>query len=237
MSRRILLLTPGLLCLFGQLAPPIIGARASEGSDKWKYLTAVKDRPALAVDVGKIAQFKLGSRKKEYRSDELISLDLAILNSSNDPIFFEKIKDQGALSLSVIAPNGETTSILPSIVTSYGLTGDSFRLIASKGLLVDTIYVLADCNDKEYGSYNSKSQTTIDEAQKTGGFVSEQTTYNSDLFVTWGEGCLKLKDPGIYTITAEYTNSDTVIASSCGTSVKTAVGTITSKPLQIRIVK
>src|ERR1043165_2440370 len=57
-------------------------------NDQW-YISDTKERPKLAVDLTQVAKFKLSSRKAAYRFGELISLDMAMLNVSGEPLFFD----------------------------------------------------------------------------------------------------------------------------------------------------
>src|SRR5262245_29970443 len=63
-------------------------SRTSQEQDKW---ARVKDRPELGVDIGTVATFKIASRKKIYHLGEMVNIDLALLNTSDQPIFFQRL--------------------------------------------------------------------------------------------------------------------------------------------------
>src|SRR5581483_9295969 len=54
-------------------------------------LIGVEEHPPNAIDYSKVAAFKLISRKSSYRIDEMISVDMAILNTSKESIFVSKL--------------------------------------------------------------------------------------------------------------------------------------------------
>jgi|SRR5581483_1683773 len=65
-------------------------------------LIGVEEHPPNAIDYSNVAAFKLISRKSSYRIDEMISIDMAILNRSNGPVFFSKFT---GYNLTVTATN------------------------------------------------------------------------------------------------------------------------------------
>jgi hypothetical protein len=238
MHKVIVILALLFLGLDDQLHFSIAVAAPWTGGEHCKYLATSQDRPSLAIDISRVAQFKLASRKKAYRSDELVSLDMAMLNTSKDPTYFQRMINESSISLRIVAPTGETTTIRPYILANNMLTLDSFRLVVSNGLHLDTLYILADCNDAEYLQYTKKVDAAVGQAPKSVP-LSGGITFDRDLYLGWGDACLFFKTAGIYKIIAVFNNSDTVVASTCGAVpvYKTAVGTVESQPLEIMITR
>jgi hypothetical protein len=68
-------------------------------------LALAGERPDLAVDYGVTAKLKLVSRKTTYRVGEMISLDIAMLNTSDSPIYLHKLMHpSGFLTVTVAEP-------------------------------------------------------------------------------------------------------------------------------------
>ena len=57
-----------------------------------QHVEDLKKRPDLGVDYSQVANLKLASRKTSYRVGEMISIDIAIINSSDAPVFFHKLE-------------------------------------------------------------------------------------------------------------------------------------------------
>ena len=59
--------------------------------------------------------------------------------------------------------------------------------------------------------------------------------FNNNFFVTWGDACLQITQPGTCVVTVDVRNDHILLAPRSG-KIKTAVGKITSNPLEIIVV-
>jgi len=192
----------------------------------------VKDRPEVGVPYSKVIQFKLGSRKSVYRQDETITLDLALLNTSGDPLFIQK-PELPFLSFRVVRDGGSPVETHPYATVLGGVTPASFRYLAGSGLLTTSLHVLIGCNSKRLSEFQ-KAQREMVTQSHLDERLYDRLLFERDLFTSWGDGCLASIEPGTYTFSAEITN-ECVVKSDCEPLIKTAIGTIESQPLKIRI--
>jgi hypothetical protein len=121
---------------------------------------------------------------------------------------------------------------MPYLLVLEGVGPQSYEYLDTDGLATGSFQLLADCDANgltEFQQAHRKLQSETNTA-------NNHTVFERRLFVSWGDACLQLTNPGTYTITADMTN-DYVISSPCEPKIKTAVGTITSEPLTITITK
>lgn len=192
----------------------------------------IKKRPDLGVDYARVANFKLASRKTTYRVGEMISIDLAIMNTSDSPVFFHELnrpsvaleaRDQGG---TVVLINDYTTALEATSLESYRETKPSHLVLAS-------FQLLAGCTSDVDAFLEHKYKLSLEDFQ-SGEAGYFRRLFEDALFVNWGQACFASKKPGKYAITAEQSN-DAVLVSPQKPKMKTAVGTIRSTPLTITI--
>jgi hypothetical protein len=216
----------------------LIASQVRRGGDtdesRYRSLAEVKKYPTHGVEYLRVARFKLASRKKIYRVNEMIRIDLAMLNIADSPVFFTKLSGGGNLRLQAQDDKGAGVSINPYTTVLHGLALDQYLLLKPGEMVVGAYELLAGCNSEEYAAYWD-DRTKLDEDVHKGQFeVYDQGIFERDLFAYWGSACLRLERPGTYTFTAEMTNRH-VIVSPREPNVKTAVGSIRSTPLTITI--
>lgn len=204
-----------------------------EGPSTQQAVESLSARPDLGVDYARVAKFKLASRKALYRVGEMISLDLAVMNVSTEPVFFHELNRP---TLEFKAQNEKKASV--PINTFYtvleGTAPTSYKQIEAGYFLSNSFELLAGCDDAGLRTFN-RAKKQLEEQERVGGEAALfKGLFERDLFVNWGEACFAIEKPGKYTITAEQSN-DTVIVLPRGPKVKTAVGTIRSTELVITI--
>jgi hypothetical protein len=138
------------------------------------------------------------------------------------------------LDLEARDAKGASVSINTYHTVLEGVAPKSYERVEPGYILSDTFQLLAGCESSGLKAYFQATKKLEQEEHDGGERVFFRGLFERDLFVNWGEGCLAIKSPGTYTITAEQSN-DTVVVSSRGPKVKTAVGTIRSTPLVITI--
>jgi hypothetical protein len=182
----------------------------------------LEKRPDLGVEYSQIARFKLASRKSVYHVNEIISIDLAILNTSATPIFFRHLSE---ITINVSNKKGEVLSATPYLNIFKLDTPESFDPVGGSKMTISWYHLLVGC--REWRAH----QTQLSRQR-----ADEKSVFEQGLFTSWGRACLDIEQPGEYTIVAEQKNGSVVVASD-RKNIKTAVGTIRSAPLTFTIIE
>jgi hypothetical protein len=188
-------------------------------------------RPDLAVDFAAVAKFKLASRKTTYRIGEIISIDMAMLNTSSKPVFILDARAAG-VEFSATDGSGGEVGVGSYELVNHALTHDAYRRVEPDYAIFKHFYLLA--------GYDKQASTITQEKVKLGRAEERmgpanyfKQSFDRNLFINLGDGYLDAKATGAYTISASYSNDTVVIAPGSGD--KTAVGSIVSSPLTITI--
>lgn len=190
-------------------------------------------KPQLGSEYANVAIMKVASRKNTYRVGEMISLDLAILNTGQAPVFVHKLIGP-SIAVKVQVENGRDIGVRPYSVELEGIVPDSYRLLPQNNLLLGSFQLLAGCHAEGLSDFLESRHKHDQERQSSADY--QKRFFSAGLFVNWGEGCLAFQQPGSFTIRIEQSNGH-IIDSTCDPGVKTAVGTIRSNPLTISIVE
>lgn len=200
----------------------------------YRHLEALKKHPDLGIDYGRVTNFKLASRKTTYRMDELISIDMAMMNTSNAKVFFFNKLGGASLTLTVEDEKGIKKDMNYYWTTTEVVTEEQYSKLYPNTFVSGSFQLLAGCEGSAKAYLKEREKLFADIAQDKTDIY--RGLFERDLFANWGTACLDIKGPGTYLITAEMSN-DGVIASSCEPEVKTAIGKIRSAPLKITIVE
>lgn len=179
-------------------------------------------RLEYSIAFSNISELKLSSRKTRYRMGELLSLDAALINSSDKPIYLTELRD---LSFSARNIAGNKVGVANYVEISSDVSPDSFQLVQAGEMITHTVHILVGCDKRVL----KNTQLMLDAKD-------DRSIFDRNLFVSWGQGCLDAKRVGTYKLTAELTNDYVVVSSEFG-NLRTAVGSITSNPLTIIISK
>lgn len=220
--------TAMLILLIFIAAPAYIGqsTRCTDPTST-RRLLPVRENPSLAVDYSKVAKFKLASRKSIYRVGEIITFDLAMLNTAKDPIFFMELLPS-TVTILAYDQNQLPVDVHAFTVYQLGYTAKLYTLLNPNVITLGSFHLLAGCSDAE-GMLRSKNKILSE-------FFNEGDLriFDQNLFVTWGDACVPTKGEQTFTFKAELTNTH-VVASSCEPRSKTALGKIESEHLKIRV--
>jgi hypothetical protein len=165
---------------------------------------------------------KLASRKETYHRSEMISLDVAILNSSKDAAF---LLSDFTPRFHIQDESGKELVIMPYGFPAGGITPSSFTLVEPNEILTKYFDLLAGCDQRAFDLLYANPDP-----------VDDLKAFNDGLFVNWGRACLRIEHPGTYFIGAEISN-DYVITSASKKKVRTAVGGMKSNLLKITVVE
>lgn len=193
----------------------------------------LKARPKLGVEYANVAELKLTSRKTNYQVGEILSLDLAILNGGKNPIFVHKLAGP-TINVSARTDKGAEIAVIPSVIALEGVIPDSYALLQPDEIAVGSLQMLAGCNVEAFLGF-TESREVLNRDVQTGKVRYGRGQFDRNLFVNWGDICLRTDHPGTFMITVTITNSQ-VVTSSCEPKVQTAVGEIRSAPLAITII-
>lgn len=183
-----------------------------------KKVARAESHPDLVVQISRVAQIKAVTRKSSFHLSEMVTLDIALLNTSSRPIFFRKLSD-----LRVKAQNaaGQQLTVQGYGVADRALVPDSFVLLPPGEIIVRSYYLLAGCDKRAFAQVSSAEDNDL-------------TAFKNGSFLNWGDACLPITQPDIYTFSVEINNDFVVIPSPPG-KLRTAVGRIESNSLEIKV--
>lgn len=193
-----------------------------------------KARPQLGAEYSSAARFRIASRKTTYHIGEMISVDLAMLNTERAPTFFHKPLVPG-ITVTAQDEKGRMVNINSYATILEGVVPQSYVLLQRGEILLGSFQLLAGCNLGELSAFET-ARRKLNEEQRQNPSNYQEGIFSRNLFVNWGDACLAFQQLGTFTITVEQTN-DHVIVSPCEPNVKTAVGTIRSTQLTVTIVE
>jgi len=196
-----------------------------------RYVVEAKDKPDLAINYERVARFKLASRKTNYRLNEMISIDLAMLNVSSRPVFFRELSAPD-VRLVAYNDNGVEVKIAGYVIYQLGVSKETYTLLKPNTMTTSSLNLLVGC--KERDAFMKLMNDLFNDMDRSRRMSWDVTVFERELFISWGEACLDVFHPGAYSIVAEVTNEH-VVGSPCEPQTKTAVGTIRSTPLKIDI--
>lgn len=197
-----------------------------------QYISDVKEEPSLGIEYQGVAKFKLASRKTTYRLGEIISLDMAMMNTANVKLFFEKPTGID-LTIKVVDEYGKEVTVSTYVIIAGSPDAESYSLLEPNRIVIGSYQLLAGCNTQGVTEFlDAQLKLAQDVSQRRVEY--HQGLFERGLFVNWGDACLRNIQPGRYTVTATMTNKWVVIPPD-EKRVKTAVGTIHSTPLTITI--
>lgn len=203
-----------VLAVFGIVGLRPTQAQSEEIKERIKKLgiSPVTFRPQLKIDYSKVSELIALSRKKEYYSGEMISIDINLLNNSKDPVYFRDL-----VRFAEIYVQDSEGKIIPvdlSANIDFFLSDESFTLLAGGEYAAAHISFFLGCNSEGDRSF----------------IVKRGELFEKKPFISYGRGCIKIKKDGKYKIKA-YISNDIVVTKN--ESYKTAAGTLESAAFEI----
>jgi hypothetical protein len=186
------------------------------------HIIGIKKRPDLGAEYGRVARLKLASHKTTYHIGEIISVDVAIINTTTEPIFFKRTSN---VELRAFNKTNEI-KILPYLLLDEVELPEQYQLLQPREFASSSLQVLVGCDKRAFENRDKllKEGTTGEQA------------FENNLFVNWGRACLNVTEAGKYILKAEQINKE-VILTAKDSDVKTAVGLIHSTSLTITVMK
>lgn len=198
--------------------PSLAQESYSANTTRRPTLKRVGQNPELGIDYALTAKLKVASRKTTYRVGEMITLDIALLNTSDRKVFFHVLNEP---KLQVTDKTGKITDVILSMPVYKAVTPDSYEIVNPKEITNRTYMLLAGC-DEAVGSID------------WGADITDAEIFEKERFISRGQACLKLSSPGEYTIVAKQSNQFVIVSGR--KNIKTAIGTISSPPFSITII-
>ena len=205
--------------------------------DRQRGLRDMEEMSSHSADYSQIIALKLATRKAMYRKDEMINIDMAILNVTNQPAYVRKPASR-AVNIIAADETGKVVNI-GKIGDPYILSGaiypDEYELVPPNGILTKSYQLLVGCSSdgaQKYDQERLKLAKDVEGGKAPWG----KTSFDRDLFISWGDRCLSSTKSGKYTISVEVQNNYVVLSKTpCASRIKTATGVIKSPALTITI--
>jgi hypothetical protein len=214
-----------ILSLATLLNVQLIAATPSNGfgHPSQRKIAEARTLPHMGVEYSRVTKLKLTSRKKAYRVGEMISLDVAIMNISDDPIFLDGLT---YAEFDAHDTRKQKSLLFPYYFIERNVLPDMFTILKPDSFELLTLNVLAGCDNRA----TEMRDAVLDEKNK------QKEIFERGLFASWGWGCLQVDAPGTYTITVKLITNHVVVAAD-QPQIKTAIGSMTSEPLDLLITK
>ncbi|MBX3292729.1 MAG: hypothetical protein KF881_07550 [Acidobacteria bacterium] len=177
--------------------------------------------PHLRADISENVSVKIGVIKTRFRYDELIKLDVAVLLRNTTPYFFSP---KFYYNILVKDSKDRKVSIKPfMVIDGYPRYIESFQT-----MYMDSTYLIVGC------SGYARTSTLAFEAVED--LDNPKELFDREVFGDILDGCIDVSRTGQLSITVEVQNSLVVIDKRAA-PVRTLVGSITSSPVKIEVVK
>lgn len=216
MLRKRFLCLLGLMIILG--ASVVAQTKRGKVGDGHSRVERSASRPDLATKLDEVAELKIASRKSVFHLGEMMTLDIALLNTSSYPLFFRKLSE---VRVNAITPSAQDNMVQEYGVADRAIVPTAFVRLAPGEIIVRSFQILAGCDKRAFAQISSSED-------------NDRTVFNRGLFLNWGDACLPNTQPETYTVSVEMAN-DFVLLPSRVIKSKTAVGTIKSNSLQLTI--
>lgn len=171
-------------------------------------------RPDLAIKFQDVAQLKIGSRKSMFHMGEMITIDIALLNTSPQPLFFRKLSD---LDINATSSAGQKMTVQRYGVPERAMVPAAFVRLSPGEIVVNSFQLLVGCDRRAF------TQTSGED---------DRTVFDRGLFLNWGDACLPNPESETYMLSIKLRNNFVVLPSRTE-KLRSAVGTINSNSLEI----
>ncbi|PYV41480.1 MAG: hypothetical protein DMG06_17000, partial [Acidobacteria bacterium] len=114
-------------------------------SEIHRSLSSVVEAPQLSIEYERVAKFSLATRKSHYRIGEMISIDLAVLNSSEEPLFFYKDLSGAQDGLQAQDQHGNKIDLRFWGTPSIAIASESYTLVQPGDVVVKSLLILCGC--------------------------------------------------------------------------------------------
>jgi hypothetical protein len=170
----------------------------------------------LAATFADVAKLKIVARKTNYHVGEMITVDIALLSTSSRPLLVPRLSE---VRFSIRNSGGQSIAVQGYGVADRALVPSAFVRLPPNEMILRSFQLLVGCDRRAF------SQAMAVEHDSA-------TLFGRGLFLSWGDACLPIDHSITLTISAEIKNAFVVFSRE---KDKTAVGTINSNTLELRI--
>lgn len=167
-------------------------------------------------------KLKIASRKLDYHLGEIISLDIAALNFSDEPLHILALTE---VEILVRKNSGKTVNVIPYYLNTKLIDAEHYKILQPRKMIVEWIPLHIGCEKRIFKEMKDLASSMDDEE----GF-------RKSLFTNWGKLCLQISQPGDYVITVNQKNNYVLLPSG-SEKKRTVVGSLKSNTLAIRVIK
>src|ERR1041384_1626897 len=150
MIRGVLLCFVGLLLIESRLFAGQTKPRKLNDSDA--KVERSDSRPDLAAKFDDVAQLKIASRKSLFHVGEMITIDIALLNTSSQPLFFRKPVE---MHINVVTGTGQQMIVQEYVVIDRAIVPASFVRLSPGEIIVNSFQLLAGCDKRAFAQIAS----------------------------------------------------------------------------------
>jgi hypothetical protein len=175
-----------------------------------------KTRPDLATDLGRIAQAKVFAARDRYRLDDTIVLDVGLLLTTKEPVYFP---ERFRFRVLIFDSRGNRIGLRNLLSVDSGM---EFKSTAG-GLFSGSSRLNVGCE--------TPIMRELKREMDGFGFAHDKVAFEKNLFRTLPEGCISVLGGESLQVAVEVLNEHVV----SNATIKTAVGTVKSNIVELRI--
>jgi len=193
-------------------------AKPRKTRDSTDRVERADSRPKLAIKFAETAQLKIGLRKSTFYIGEMVTIDIALLNTSSQPLFFHNLSEA---NINAINSAGRKMVVQRYGVPERALVPALFVRLSPGEMIVRSFQLLLDCDKRAFAESAPNDDRTV---------------FNQGLFLNWGDACLPSPQRETYTLSVDLRNDYVLVPSRTG-KLKSAVGTINSNTSEMTILR
>jgi len=198
--------------------------RSNSLSDSY-MLESVKQHHELEVGYEKAVRAKVASRKAVYHLGEMASIDTAVLNTSQQPVFVLRSDPYDVL---VKTLSGRSVQLGFAIIVDSKLEPASFARLDPGEMSSQSFHFIIGCRTFNGDVGRSRKSWQVP--------TEDRIEFENNLFTDMGNGCIDVTRPGTYTIAVQHWNNHVMVSRSAS-GPKTATGELISPVFRITVVR
>lgn len=179
-------------------------------------------------------EIKAATRKSEFRPNELITLDIALLNKSGGGLYTLQ-PNRNTVVVKLLDAKNNPILVGAYEVNQLGYTTTMYNFVGPGNFTSGHLNILAGCTLPD--AYMKK---LVDRVNRLADRPNEQNRvlFEEGMFHYWGDFCADVKKPGEYKFIVELKRSERVITfSRCKEVTRTLITGLRSEPILIKLIE